>query len=1605
MNNNFFVQGGLNFDRHETLRDKDSHVWYIRNGDISDFSNSNQNAYVQNALSNELCAAYPPGMEFKGSIKLDLNYHIIFFANTLLSGIYLLDDSLCTLTKIVEDPCLDFKEMVTGVFRYKGNDRVIYFVEKNKPPRYLNIDKPYPKKRLNTCSDCDQIDLDVLDCSKLNVFPCYEFPNIKVEKTEGNIPDGVYQFAIKLDNSEFYILKDTFNVHALYLNKERYGFQLTIDCIDESISEYQIALISQREDRGTVAQIVGTYSSESKSVVITEIDAPNYKPIDLEYLFLSQVKYSSAEHISTNSEHLVLGKLKDEPAINYQPIANDITAEVVVTKVPADKAHLYPTFMSDEVYAIYIQHVICGKHTEWYHVPNQTILKDEWDTIVSNKDTWKDDCNPINKKYWEVYNTAELTQVIEENDNGYTEMDTIPVYPSNCHKYTLNTRSKYWEVTVTYKDCLDPNTDPASLTVVTGLAKDINICTADISTASFSFRPFNKQTDVQRVGTKGKCTPNNAPSTDNLVCSKFKLSSIYSADFNDTNYGEIVYNSCTQTVDPADNSIVTEVCDSPIVSFAGDISPLTFVGFCACDTDYSDDNIEFDITLVPDPDTVFQQMGPCDFNMGDMGSPDSNNCDYSIVAKANFAYWESKTPYPTTPAFEKITQKDCTIGIKHHKFPDRTQTLDGKHFPHIHNETANCNAKEYVYPMAIQLKNVQPPVDCNGKPVEGWQGYRIGVAKRNNYKSIIHKGLIHNMRQEDLQDCTESFFPNYPFNDLNPDVFLGSKELIRLSGLSGTLLPTGSYIGTYVPMSKYSKKKFQYLSPNIQYVQNDNTATELITYCEENGYLEGRYNQTKEFHSVVVLEDGIYDIIIGITLAAIILEIIPLVAGGADAFSFITSALDIAHNLTDGSNYAFNITEKSNYTRRRWNNIIPTNRRRKILTSQYLQAIKQNINGTKINNYNRENSLFLSLNDEIENPFLSEKSRITYSEVKSLILQDCSQNKYRTSCYYVGLKRDLPNQYGKITDPLVRPISNIITTTQTPVLFGGDVWITKHTSNKKFPFFVSLPLGLPYDSPFTLSSELNVGFPRYWMDVNDRSELKNFIVRNTIGRLVQSVTSTTDNTYYLDSLGIIQKGSCGTPTKTINRFGPVDGGFYTHIIGTLEYYCESEFIGPYRERNELPQSTYYPITDYIDFQPYDFIKIPEQFIYNLQHRNFGITSKNSHSSTKLDCCNIDPQESNKIIFSTKSDPFSYKDKWLEFLPNNFHQFLHQDGNLTTIHSIDNYNLLFLFDNAAYVTQTEVGIYTDKGVQYLGQGSIFQNKIRKISNEETGLGGCIDKYSVINTPTGVYWADRNRKRFISYTDRIADWSVNMESWFQEYMNNPIIGIYDSFSKNIYWSDKNWTISHKSLVKNWVSFHDFIPDFYTRSVHNFLSFKGGVWKHNVKNKYQTYYGKEYPFEVAFTVNEQFKHNKLDSIEVFSEFYTHAGYNSKVRNPNIFFDSLFVWNDYMSTGIKPLYLKDKDNPNDYLIQKDYNSSIEVTNVKFDNYRINGFKNFAEGQPLITWDTYKYKPLNVNEKLISEKNGLPEGKWFNIHFISHDVKHKKLIQLDLNINAELQQ
>ena len=106
MNQNSFILSNLNFDLHNSLKGNDSLVYYVRNGDVSDYTNTENSSFVQNANSNELCVKFPENYEYKGHIKLDLDDFILFLKNETTSGIFLFNEARCTLLKVIEAPCL-----------------------------------------------------------------------------------------------------------------------------------------------------------------------------------------------------------------------------------------------------------------------------------------------------------------------------------------------------------------------------------------------------------------------------------------------------------------------------------------------------------------------------------------------------------------------------------------------------------------------------------------------------------------------------------------------------------------------------------------------------------------------------------------------------------------------------------------------------------------------------------------------------------------------------------------------------------------------------------------------------------------------------------------------------------------------------------------------------------------------------------------------------------------------------------------------------------------------------------------------------------------------------------------------------------------------------------------------------------------------------------------------------------------------------------------------------------------------------------------------------------------------------------------------------------
>jgi hypothetical protein len=222
----------------------------------------------------------------------------------------------------------------------------------------------------------------------------------------------------------------------------------------------------------------------------------------------------------------------------------------------------------------------------------------------------------------------------------------------------------------------------------------------------------------------------------------------------------------------------------------------------------------------------------------------------------------------------------------------------------------------------------------------------------------------------------------------------------------------------------------------------------------------------------------------------------------------------------------------------------------------------------------------------------------------------------------------------------------------------------------------------------------------------------------------------------------------------------------------------------------------------------------------------------------------------------------------------------------------------------------------------------------------------------------------------------------------------------------------TISYKPQIKDYVSFHDFIPSNYIPLKNNFISIdKKGIWKHNTPNHYQTYFGKTYPFEVGYVINNKFKQTILQSVDVFAEFYINKGYGSKTY-VNEFFKESAVFNDFVSSGIKPLQLKNQNIESDNFIQNNLDGNIEVSRVEYNNYRLNGYQNYAKSEqgnlnlPLVEWNKDRYNLLNINDTYVDSTNGTIRGKWFKLHLISDTTSNtKKLIELALTLNSPVKQ
>ena len=144
-----------------------------------------------------------------------------------------------------------------------------------------------------------------------------------------------------------------------------------------------------------------------------------------------------------------------------------------------------------------------------------------------------------------------------------------------------------------------------------------------------------------------------------------------------------------------------------------------------------------------------------------------------------FAYWESSETYPCN---EEVWGDLANQPIRHHKFPDveispifETGTI--LYSPQF---TPVMTQSSAIYPIGVkvdvqQIKSLIQISDLTKEEKDDIVGFKIVRGDRDTNKSIIGKGILRNVGSYEKEEQT-FYFPNYPYNDLNEDAFINSRN-------------------------------------------------------------------------------------------------------------------------------------------------------------------------------------------------------------------------------------------------------------------------------------------------------------------------------------------------------------------------------------------------------------------------------------------------------------------------------------------------------------------------------------------------------------------------------------------------------------------------------------------------------------------------------------------------------------------------------------------------------------------------------------------------------------------------------------------------------------
>jgi len=239
----------------------------------------------------------------------------------------------------------------------------------------------------------------------------------------------------------------------------------------------------------------------------------------------------------------------------------------------------------------------------------------------------------------------------------------------------------------------------------------------------------------------------------------------------------------------------------------------------------------------------------------------------TIIAKGDMAYWESTEKYPATRPDLWNTSSNpiwgggnpdydlCGLPIRHHKMP--TEEIGSQ----LMLSGLNAGGANTIRILGVEFYDIQPPLDNDGNLITNIVGYEILRGSREGHRSILAKGIFRNMRVYDIPDGGQTLgndkglYPNYPYNDLRPDIFFhdGKKnDQHRTDGCDNFTQSKNNY----KPLTGYKKDYFTFHSPELMFRKPFLNAYETRIYGELNGESVGKFIKSENHPQNKLLRNG-----------------------------------------------------------------------------------------------------------------------------------------------------------------------------------------------------------------------------------------------------------------------------------------------------------------------------------------------------------------------------------------------------------------------------------------------------------------------------------------------------------------------------------------------------------------------------------------------------------------------------------------------------------------------------------------------------------------------------------------------------------------------------